>query len=104
MLLLLLGLLVWVLGANNHARIRALRYAAMTCKNNNLMLLDNSVSLARMGLRYDHAGRLRVRRMYRFDYSDDGYARHPGYVILLGSVLESIHVEHAHNSDTPYRH
>jgi hypothetical protein len=54
-----------------------------------MQFLDQTVALARMGVRWTSEG-LRIRRMFRFDFSLEGSGRHTGYVLMLGSRLEMI--------------
>ena len=43
----------------------------------------------------DDDGRLRLRRVYHFEYSDTGDNRRQGHVTLLGSDLLMLHLPHA---------
>lgn len=89
LLLLLAGAIVlfWLDGAR--AREFATGLVQRYCRNRNLQLLDGTVALARMGIRWTNAG-LRVRRMYRFDFSLEGVGRRTGYILMLGTRLETI--------------
>ena len=89
MLLLLAGAIVlfWLDGAR--AREFATSLVKRYCRNRNLQLLDGTVALVRMGMRWTNAG-LRVRRMYRFDFSLEGVGRRTGYILMLGTRLETI--------------
>jgi len=93
--ILLLGLvaLAWYAGARARETASAIGRAA--CENEGYQLLDDSVALQRFGLRWTDAG-LRLRRMYRFEYSVDGDRRETGYVLLLGQTLESVHIQDRH--------
>lgn len=87
-LLLILALtLIWLDGAR--AREFAIELARSYCRKRGLQFLDETVALARMGLRWTREG-LRVRRMFRFDFSLEGSGRHVGYVLMLGTRLERI--------------
>jgi hypothetical protein len=88
-LLLLAGAIVlfWLDGAR--AREFATSLVKRYCRNRNLQLLDGTVALVRMGMRWTNAG-LRVRRMYRFDFSLEGVGRRTGYILMLGTRLETI--------------
>lgn len=55
-----------------------------------VQLLDQTVSLARVSLSRDRAGRWRIWRQYRFEYSRDGFARETGDIIMLGRRLEAV--------------
>ncbi len=87
LLVLLVIALIWLDGARarEFATILARRY----CANRGMQLLDDTVSLARLGLRWTRQG-LRVRRMFRFEFSLEGVGRRTGYVLMLGSRLETI--------------
>ncbi len=87
--LLLVGglVLVWLDGAR--AREFATTLARRYCQNRGLQLLDETVSLVRMGIRWTDKG-LRIRRMFRFEFSLEGVGRRVGYVLMLGTQLESI--------------
>jgi hypothetical protein len=90
-LLPLIGLLLlaWMWLDSARAREFANLLAQRYCENRDMQFLDQTVALTRMGLRWTNGG-LRIRRMYRFDFSLEGSGRHTGYVLMLGSDLEMI--------------
>ncbi len=59
------------------------------CERRNLQFLDQTVALRHLTLRWTHGG-LRFRRVYRFDYSEQGVMRNIGYMVMLGQDLEEI--------------
>ena len=73
-------------------RIRELALAAArhACNNAGVQLLDESVSVKRLSLSRDEAGRWRVWRQYQFEYSVQGYERERGHVIMLGNRLRGL--------------
>lgn len=81
------ALMFWLDGARarEFATTLVLRY----CRNRGLQFLDGTVVLARMGIRWTSEG-LRIRRMFRFDFSLEGAGRRTGYVLMLGTRLELI--------------
>lgn len=87
--LLVLMLLSWLWLDSARAREFANVLAQRYCKNRGLQFLDQTVALCRVGLRWTSSG-LRLRRMYRFDFSLEGAGRRTGYVLMLGSQLETI--------------
>jgi len=93
--IIVLGLLamLWLSGAR--AREMAVAISRKACDGEGYQLLDDSVALQRIGLRWTAQG-IRFRRMYRFEYSIDGTLREIGYVILLGYQLESVHIRGRH--------
>lgn len=88
-LLLLAGavLMLWLDGAR--AREFATSLVQRYCGNRNMQFLDGTVSLVRVGIRWTTSG-LRIRRMFRFDFSLEGVGRRTGYVLMLGTRLETI--------------
>ena len=93
--IIILGLIVmfWLEAAR--ARELAVGISRAACEKEGCQLLDDGVYLQRFALRWTSAG-LRFRRMYRFDYSIDGNLRQSGYVLLLGSQLEAVHIQGRH--------
>jgi hypothetical protein len=89
LLLLLAGaaILFWLDGAR--ARELATGLVLRYCRNRNLQFLDGTVALARMGIRWTPSG-LRIRRMFRFDFSLEGVGRRTGFVLMLGTTLETV--------------
>ena len=84
-LLLLAGAILLMWRAREFATSLVQRY----CGNRNMQFLDGTVALARMGIRWTPSG-LRIRRMYRFDFSLEGTGRRTGYILMLGTSLELI--------------
>jgi hypothetical protein len=81
---------VWFWHASMSARERANRAAQEACERLRLVLLDGTVAITRLWLRRDEHGRLRMERSYGFEYSDDGRRRLRGFVIMLGSRVDSV--------------
>jgi hypothetical protein len=81
------GLMFWLDGAR--AREFATTLVQRYCRNRDLQFLDGTVVLARMGVRWTKEG-LRIRRMFRFDFSLEGAGRRTGYILMLGTRLELI--------------
>ena len=95
MLALLIGLVgvAWAWHANLGARERANVAALETCQRTGAQLLDGTVAFRGFRPARGSDGRLRMRRTYVFDYSQDGVTRRQGVVILHGHSLESIGLE-----------
>lgn len=100
--ILLLGLAVifWMNAAR--ARELAVGISRAACNRESYQLLDDSVYLQRVGLRWTPSG-LRFRRMYRFDYSVNGSLRDSGYVLLIGNQLEAVHLQGKHTIEHEMR-
>lgn len=78
------------------ARDAGIRAARAACDAEDLLLLDDTVALGSLRPQRDDEGRLRLRRVYHFEYSDTGDNRRDGHVTLLGSELVMLHLPHAH--------
>ena len=85
--LLLLTVLVWFWFDGIKARDRAYDAARHACATEQLQFLDDSVSRASLKLERDEMGRLQLRRVYYFEYSDTGNNRRPGSVVMLGQRI-----------------
>jgi len=84
--LLLLG---WFWLDSLRARELATEICRAACDQRSLQFLDQTVALRHLTVRRTDTG-LRLRRVYRFDFSEEGVGRHSGYLVLLGLDLESI--------------
>ncbi len=87
--ILLLILAGWLVLDAMRAREQAIQIATRACSEREVQLLDQTVTLDRVGLCWSAEG-LRLRRSYRFEYSEDGDSRHCGHLLLLGSRLEEL--------------
>jgi hypothetical protein len=88
-LILLLVAVGWFWLDSLRARELATGIASEMCRRRGLQFLDQTVALVRLGLRRTPAG-LRLRRLYRFDYSEQGFGRHTGHIIMLGTQVEEL--------------
>jgi hypothetical protein len=96
-LLIAIALLVAVLFFEGlRVREAAIRIAKEACRMHGLQFLDYTVQRARTRFARDAEGHTRLRRTYRFEFSDDGIGRRAGSVVMLGARLESLQLE-------PYR-
>ena len=86
-----LGLLFWrdSLGAREQARAASAR----ACQQSNVQLLDDTVALERLWWRRDRDGRLKLERLYLFEFTDTGIRRQVGSVLLVGWRVEVLHME-----------
>jgi len=75
------------------ARERALAIAGTACGRDGLQLLDETVECVKTRPARDEEGRLVLRRSYRFEFSDDGNNRRAGVVVILGTAVESVHLD-----------
>ena len=93
-LLIVAGALLWV--DSLRARERAVAAGRSACARYDLQFLDETVSFARLRLARDDEGRLRIVRIYTFEFSETGNNRRNGAIVMLGQYPKDINLE-------PYR-
>ena len=75
------------------ARERALAAGRAACERNGLQLLDETVSGAGLRLARNDMGELRIRRVFVFEFSDNGNNRRRGSVVVLGAQVQDLYIE-----------
>jgi len=75
------------------ARERALAAGRAACQRSDLQLLDETVSGASVRLARDAEGRLKIRRVFVFEFSDTGNNRRRGSITLLGAEVQDVYTE-----------
>ncbi len=90
LILLAAGSWLWLDGLK--AREIGIAAARQSCLEEGFQLLDDTVAGSLMRLARDDEGRLRLRRVFSFEYSDTGDNRRIGSVTLLGHQVEMLHV------------
>ena len=90
--LLILGGGVWFWLDSLKAREIGIQAARRACAEEGLQFLDEAVVGHSLRLARDDDGVLRLRRVFAFEYSDNGDNRRPGSVTLLGQQVELLHV------------
>lgn len=93
--------IIWFWHASMAAREHANGAAKEACERLRLVMLDGTVSIARLWFRRDAGGRLRIERTYGFEYSDDGYRRLRGFIVTLGPHVTSVGLSAARSTTTP---
>ena len=91
LILLLGGGWFWLDSFN--AREVGILAARAACDADSLLLLDDTVELGSLRPERAHDGKLRLRRVYHFEYSDTGNNRRRGSVTLLGTELLMVYVQ-----------
>src|SRR5450755_2358075 len=86
----------WLLYEALRAREAAIRITKEACRQQGLQLLDDTVHGVRLRFVRDQEGVVRLRRTFLFDFSEDGFNRRSGSVVMLGARVESLQLE-------PYR-
>ncbi|MBX6392506.1 MAG: DUF3301 domain-containing protein [Burkholderiales bacterium] len=92
-LLVLFAFLGWYWYDSMRARERALGLSRAACARDGLQLLDDTVQCVRLRFARDKNGRLRLQRTYRFEFSDTGFNRRGGSIVLCGTQVESLYLE-----------
>lgn len=85
--ILIIGLLFWFWLDGARAREIATGVCETACRQRQLQFLDQTVALHRMGLRWTSQG-IRIRRVFRFEFSEQGIGRRHGHITMLGTGLE----------------
>ncbi len=85
--ILLLLVLLWFWLDSARARELATGICDQACAERGLQFLDETVALRKLSLRWTGQG-LRIRRLYRFDFSEEGVGRRGGHITMLGVDLE----------------
>jgi hypothetical protein len=75
------------------ARERALAAGRAACARYGVQLLDETVVASALRLARDREGRLRIRRVFAFEFSDTGKNRRHGSVVILGAAGPDQHLE-----------
>lgn len=95
--LLLLGAVAWFWLDSLKASEAAMAGAQRVCKAEDLQFLDGSVTIESVWLMRDESGSPRLRRVYGFEYSDNGDNRRKGSVTLSGHEVIALYIR-------PYLH
>lgn len=80
---------VWLWLDSLRTREIALGICQSACQREGLQLLDQTVALRRIGLQKAD-NKWHFRRVYRFDFSDEGIGRYTGHLVMLGLRLEEL--------------
>lgn len=83
----------WLFYEALRSRESAVRATREACKRQGLQLLDDTVHGTRLRLARDANGVVRIRRTFEFDFSEDGFNRRNGRVVMLGETMEDLQLE-----------
>ena len=86
----LLALLAAFWHSSLAARELANRLAMETCESAKVQMLDGTVAIHRLRLVRGADAPLVWRRTYVFDYTEDGYERRRGFVVLTGDTVDTV--------------
>lgn len=92
LLLVAMSAAVWLWLDSLKAREIGINAARQACAEEGLQFLDETVVGRLPRLARDDNGRLQLRRVYLFEYSDTGDNRRSGTVTMLGHAVEMLHV------------
>jgi uncharacterized protein DUF3301 len=95
MLIALLAV-AWLWHDNMQAREVAIASSRNACLRAGLQLLDDTVALASLRPARDARGRVALRRVYVFEFTDTGDNRRHGTVVVVRAVAVGVELE-------PYR-
>lgn len=87
------ALLVWFWISTLQAREQAVMIAKRNCERNEVQFLDQSVALESLRPGRYPGGNMTWRRIYGFDYSQEGVERQHGRVFMLGNRLEQVQMD-----------
>jgi hypothetical protein len=82
----------WIVWDTMKARETANAAMRAACEERELFFLDDTVSLQSVRPMRDAEGRVRLRRSYRFQYSDTGHNRRDGSIMLLADRVIALDV------------
>jgi hypothetical protein len=91
--LLVVGIGLWFWRDSLGAREQARTASSRACQQMGVQLLDDTVALERLWPRRDRDGRLKLERLYVFEFTDTGMRRQVGSVLLVGWRVEVLHME-----------
>ncbi len=91
-LLILLALIAWFWHDSLKAREAGIQAVRQACETDGLQLLDETIALASLKPARNGQGRLVLRRVYQFEFSDTGDNRRRGSVHLLGGKVVLLNV------------
>ena len=63
------------------------------CERSGLQLLDETVAGSGLRLARNDDGELRIRRVFVFEFSDNGNNRRRGSVVVLGATVQDLYLE-----------
>lgn len=71
-------------------RERALAYTRKYCEREALEFLDDTVGMDKLTLQRDSNGKLRITRIYRFEFTVTGGERYPGHTYVQGGHVQRV--------------
>lgn len=84
-----IGVIAAIWQSSMKSRELSLHLARKACQEMNACLLDDTVSLSHLGLKRNFSGRIKLRRIYEFTYTDSHLSIHKGTIVLMGEQVEA---------------
>jgi hypothetical protein len=84
--------LVWLWFDSLKAREAAVRAARAACGSEMVMLLDDTVAISGIKAVRDDDGRLKLQRVYVFEFTDSGDNRLKGSIVLVGHRVVIVNI------------
>jgi hypothetical protein len=75
------------------AREAAVAAAKAACRAEQVLLLDDTVAISRIGFARDEDSVMHLRRLYGFEYTDTGHDRRSGSILMLGGHVRVIRLD-----------
>jgi hypothetical protein len=91
--LLAFAALVWFWFDSMKAREQALVAGPRACERSGLQFLDQTVECISTWPKRNDEGRVVLRRIYRFEFTDNGESRRAGTIVMMGSQVASLTME-----------
>ena len=91
--LLILAALMYFWLDSMKSRENAIRAAHNACREIDVQLLDQTVSLTSIKPMRNRLGKLTFRRIYEFDFSVDGTERRQGRAVMHGKLLKQVQLD-----------
>ena len=92
-LLVVAALAGWLVFDTLRAREAAVAVAKAACRQHGVQFLDDTVRRLRTRLVRHGEGHAALRRIFVFEFSEDGVSRRGGSVTVLGAEVESVQLE-----------
>ncbi|MEE9302837.1 MAG: DUF3301 domain-containing protein [Thiotrichaceae bacterium] len=91
--LLILAALIYFWLDSMKSREKAIAAAHRACREIDVQLLDQTVSLQSIKPTRNRQGRLSFQRIYQFEFSIEGVERRQGRAIMLGQWLQQVQLD-----------
>lgn len=84
--------LAWLWFESTRVHEIATEHARATCHAEGVQFLDDTVAIVGLRPARDENGRLALKRIYGFEYSETGINRRPGSIVMLGKEVMFVNV------------